>query len=77
VPHDVAVFGFDGLERTAVSLPILSTVVQPIAALGGEAVRVLLDLIESPEHGPVQRFLPTQMLLRRSCGCGDVVEATA
>ena len=70
VPDDVAVFGFDGLERTTVSLPILSTVVQPIAALGGEAVRVLLDLIESPDKGPVQRFLPTQMLLRRSCGCG-------
>ena len=70
VPDDVAVFGFDGSERTTVSQPVLSTVVQPIAALGGEAVRVLLHLIESPDKGPVQRFLPTRMLLRRSCGCG-------
>jgi LacI family transcriptional regulator len=72
VPDDVAVFGFDGSERTTVSQPILSTVVQPIAEMGGEAVRVLLDFIEAPERDPVQRFLPTQMLLRRSCGCGAV-----
>jgi len=71
VPEDVAVMGFDGLEQTTVSLPILSTVVQPTAELGGEAVRVLLDLIEVPQRGPVQRFLPTQLLLRQSCGCGD------
>jgi LacI family transcriptional regulator len=70
VPDDVAVFGFDGSERTTVSQPILSTVVQPIAEMGGEAVRVLLDLVETPERDPVQRYLPTQMLLRRSCGCG-------
>jgi LacI family transcriptional regulator len=70
VPDDVAVFGFDGSERTTFSQPILSTVVQPIAEMGGEAVRVLLDLIEAPKRDPVQRSLPTQMLLRRSCGCG-------
>lgn len=71
VPEDVAVMGFDGLEQTTVSLPILSTVVQPTAEMGREAARVLLDLIEAPEHAPVQRFLPTELLLRRSCGCGD------
>jgi LacI family transcriptional regulator len=76
VPEDVAVMGFDGLEQTTVSLPILSTVVQPTAALGSEAVQVLLDLIASPERGPVQRFLPTELLLRRSCGCGNL-EAVA
>ena len=69
VPDDMAVFGFDGSERTTVSQPILSTVVQPIAEMGREAVRVLLDAIEVPERDPVQRSLPTQMLLRRSCGC--------
>ena len=78
VPDDVAVFGFDGSERTTISQPILSTVVQPIAEMGGEAVRVLLDLIEAPERDPVQRFLPTQILLRNSCGCGvECVPATS
>jgi DNA-binding LacI/PurR family transcriptional regulator len=54
VPDDVAVMGFDGLEETLVSQPILSTVVQPASDEGREAVRTLLELIEHPERAPIQ-----------------------
>ena len=69
VPDDIAVFGFDGLTEGADVQPPLSTVTQPVADLGREAVRMLLALIEQPDHAPVQRFLPTRLTLRRSCGC--------
>ena len=69
VPDDVAVMGFDGLEETLVSLPILSTVVQPAVEEGRTAVCALLEIIEHPERAPIQRWLPTTLSLRRSCGC--------
>jgi LacI family transcriptional regulator len=69
VPEDVAVMGFDGLAGGAETRPPLSTIAQPVADLGREAVRTLLELIERPDQPPVQRFLPTQIRPRRSCGC--------
>jgi len=53
--------------------------------LGREAVHMLLSLIEDPNRAPAQRFLPTRLTLRRSCGCeiasverlGGGVEAAA
>ena len=30
---------------------------------------MLLSLIEDPDRAPMQRFLPTRLTLRRSCGC--------
>jgi len=30
---------------------------------------MLLELIDNPIGEPVQRFLPTQLTLRGSCGC--------
>jgi LacI family transcriptional regulator len=73
----VAVFGFDGLDESTVSQPILSTVVQPIADLGREAVRILLSLVGRTEEEPIQRYLPTRLVLRRSCGCGAASEQAA
>jgi LacI family transcriptional regulator len=86
VPDDVAVMGFDGLIEGEDSKPPLSTVSQPVADLGREAVRLLLALVEESDTGPMQRFLPTQLTVRRSCGCaitgaedlgGGVVPETA
>ena len=74
VPHEVAVFGFDGLDESTVSQPILSTVAQPIAELGREAVRSVLSLIGQGEEEPIQRFLPTELVLRQSCGCGAATD---
>ncbi len=69
VPEDVAVMGFDGMEAGANLQPPLSTVFQPVADLGREAVRIVLATIDDPERIPVQHFLPTRLTLRRSCGC--------
>ena len=69
VPDDIAVMGFDGLDEGVDMQPPLSTVTQPVADLGREAVRMLLTLIDDPDRGPMQRFLPTALTVRRSCGC--------
>lgn len=69
VPDDVAVMGFDGLDQGALWRPPLSTVAQPVTALGREAARALLALIEQPAVPPAAHVLPTHLTLRRSCGC--------
>jgi LacI family transcriptional regulator len=69
VPDDVAVMGFDGLDETLVSQPILSTVHQPIRELGAEGVLALIELLEHPENAPIHRYLPFRLQTRRSCGC--------
>jgi hypothetical protein len=68
-PHNPGQSAAVVLEETLVSLPILSTVVQPAVDEGRIAVRTLLELIEHPERAPIQRWLPTTLSLRRSCGC--------
>ena len=69
IPGDIAVMGFDGLAEGDDTQPPLSTVTQPVADLGREAVRMLLSLIEDADRAPLQRFLPTELTIRRSCGC--------
>lgn len=69
VPEDIAVIGFDGLERHARAFPTLSTVVQPIAALGRAAVTTLLDRIARPDEPIFHHYLDTFLNLRGSCGC--------
>jgi LacI family transcriptional regulator len=69
VPDEVAVMGFDGFEATLLALPSLSAVVQPVEEEGRVAVQTLLEVIEHPTRAPIQRLLPIQLWLSRSCGC--------
>ena len=72
VPNDVAVVGFDDLTLvdTAVPfiLPPLTTVRQPIRRMGVLAVETLLDIIKQPEAPPRRVILPTELIIRQSCG---------
>jgi hypothetical protein len=49
--------------------PPISTIHQPIADLGRDAVNILLDLPEHTAQGPQHRLLDTQLILRGSYGC--------
>jgi LacI family transcriptional regulator len=67
VPADVAVAGFDGVRLAASPLLDLTTVDQHIEQLGREAVQILLHQLGCPPGAkPVQKVLPTQLLLRSS-----------
>lgn len=68
VPDDVALVGFDDLEAAALTQPPLTTVRQPIRQTGIAAVETLLDILENGSE-PIQRvILPTQLIIRQSCG---------
>lgn len=70
VPEDVAVVGFDDLETAGLTQPPLTTIRQPIRQTGIAAVETLLDVLENGDD-PVRRIImPTQLIVRESCGAG-------
>ena len=68
VPGRVSVMGFDDQRYAALAEPPLSTVRAPTEDSGRAAVASLLALLEGRDPGRV--LLPTEVLYRRSCGCG-------
>jgi DNA-binding LacI/PurR family transcriptional regulator len=63
---DVAVVGFDDIPAAAEHEPALSTVRQPIAALGMTMTRLLLDRIEGREELPRRTVLPVELVVRET-----------
>lgn len=68
VPEDVAVVGFDDVLFARLMTPPLTTVRAPIEMAGHQAARMLIALIQGDQ---VERLmlLPTELIVRHSCGC--------
>ncbi|MFS4507104.1 LacI family DNA-binding transcriptional regulator [Clavibacter sp. Sh2141] len=70
VPGDVVVTGFDGIFAGLLSTPRLTTVRQPMEAMGRAAARILIDTTSAPQASdPVSLRLGTKLVVRESCGC--------
>ena len=69
VPEQVAVVGFDDIFPGSLYDPPLTTVHQPMRLLGERACTRLLDRIARPGLRPKVELLPTELVLRSSCGC--------
>jgi LacI family transcriptional regulator len=74
VPGDVAVTGWDDVMAARYARPALTTVAQPMRALGERAARLLHDLIEGGDPSPHHDVLPTRLVIRDSCGTHPVEE---
>jgi LacI family transcriptional regulator len=68
VPEDIAVVGFDDIERAAHMEPPLTTIRQRPQKMGETALTLLLDLIGDPASPPQRIILPTELIVRASCG---------
>jgi DNA-binding LacI/PurR family transcriptional regulator len=68
VPEDVSVVGFDDVPFARYFSPPLTTVRAPIEQVGQEAVRLLVRCIHDETCIP-EIVLPTELVIRRSCGC--------
>jgi LacI family transcriptional regulator len=69
VPEDVAVVGFDDIYPGSPSHPPLTTVHQAMGLLGERACARLLDRIGHPSLRRRVELLPTELVVRSSCGC--------
>jgi len=72
VPQDVAIVGFDDVPLAAQVDPPLTTVRQPISEMGRMACRLLVQLIQGEPVLQRKVVLHTQLVVRQSCGGGDV-----
>jgi len=68
IPEDIAVVGFDDIPTAATSTPPLTTVRQPIQRTGSVAAEMLIERIEHPEVQQCRIVLPTELVIRDSCG---------
>jgi LacI family transcriptional regulator len=72
VPDGIAVVGFDDLPQATTADPPLTTVRQPIQRAGALAVEMLIDILENGAEPPRHIILPTELVIRASCGSGLV-----
>lgn len=68
VPEDIAVTGFDNLERSSSFSPALTTVSQPIFHIGSLAIKYVIDILKGVSV-PNTLFIKTHLMIRESCGC--------
>ena len=65
-PEQVAIIGYDGLERGKYVDPPLTSIRQPLEAMGREMVRILIQIIEEGLNGPIQKAFQPDLMVRRS-----------
>jgi len=69
VPEDVSVVGFDDIQSAAYSTPSLTTVRQPLFAMGQRGAQILLERIanrEAPYSAEI--VMAPELVVRESTG---------
>jgi phosphoserine phosphatase RsbU/P len=74
VPRDIALIGFDDIDRARFMAPPLTTIRQTPRLLGIEAVAQIADLLAGRSR-ELDVMVPALPQIRRSCGCGGLVSA--
>jgi LacI family transcriptional regulator len=68
VPDDVSIAGFDDIDLSRATRPLLTTVRQPLSELGRMAVTLLIRLLERHELEALHVELATELVVRDSTG---------
>jgi LacI family transcriptional regulator len=66
IPEEVSIVGFDNIPQAEHVRPQLTTIEQPLAGMGREATRRLLQLIDDPNLPLTRVELPTKLVVRAS-----------
>ena len=70
VPRDIALVSFDDLEFASVLDPPLTTLRSLDTKIGEVAASLLLKRIKNRTEGEIEEiYLPTELVIRSSCGC--------
>lgn len=67
IPEDLSIIGFDDIPQAASVHPALTTVRQPLEAMGRVATQMLFTYLDNPSHPQERSALPTQLVIRHSC----------
>ena len=66
VPDEVSITGFDNIRWTDFVTPRLTTIAQPLGAIGARAVEMLLERIEGQNVAPARTVLDVELVERDS-----------
>lgn len=68
VPDDISIVGFDDTPVSEIVWPPLTTVHQPLKAMGSEAVELLIETIENrqEEIRPISKYIDFKIIERQS-----------
>jgi LacI family transcriptional regulator len=72
VPRDVLLVGYDDIPLARYVEPALTSVQGDMAGVGSVAARRLLELIGGRDPDELVTLLPTDLVVRHSCGCAPV-----
>jgi LacI family transcriptional regulator len=68
VPDDISLIGFDDNFHARHLTPTLTTVRQPVDAVGRMAAEMLSQMIEGDRSGTAEITVPTELIVRQSVG---------
>ncbi len=68
VGQDISIIGFDDISMASQVYPTLTTVRQPMAAMGEAALEMLVTLLQGRTVLNPRRELPTELIVRQSTG---------
>lgn len=66
IPNDLSVVGFDDIPAASWPGYQLTTIRQPVEKMTEEAVNILIQKMENPEHKAKTCLLPGELILRKS-----------
>lgn len=66
IPRDISVTGFDDTPVSEIVWPPLTTVHQPLKAMGQRAVDLIVDAIKAGDTAPKHEMIAFQLVLRES-----------
>lgn len=67
IPEDISVVGFDGIDYSLYFHPSITTIMQPVEAMGEKSIDLLLDLINNTKKENEQIIFDTKLEERESC----------
>lgn len=68
IGQDISIVGFDDIFMASQTYPPLTTVRQPMAAMGETALDMLVTLLQGRTVLALRRELPTELIVRQSTG---------
>jgi len=68
IGDDISIVGFDDIDMASHTYPPLTTVRQPMAAMGETALDMLVTLLQGRTVLTPRRELPTELIIRESTG---------
>jgi LacI family transcriptional regulator len=72
IPEQIALVAFDDFDAATLVRPTITVVRQPIAELGKQAAKLLLARLGNEATNSFSRIvLPTDLVIRQSCGCNE------